>query len=202
MCAKERIRDKDLTIQKILGSAEKVFAKYGFKASSIKMISDESGISDGLILYHYKTKENLYRAVREKIARRYGNLLKSNLKMIGLPKKVMLQGIKAVFEFYKNDKTYNRISLWSYLEGENDIVENEAKITAKMVEIGKRLQKLGILRKDIELIVPLTILIGSIHFWLRYRKQYIKMLDMDKTIEELDEIFIKQIYEIISNGVL
>jgi AcrR family transcriptional regulator len=202
MCAKERIRDKDLTIQKILGSAEKVFAKYGFNASSIKMISDESGISDGLILYHYKTNDNIYRAVREKIAMRYGNLLKSNFKMIGLPKKMVLQGIKAVFEFYKNDKTYNRISLWSYLEGENDIIENEAKITAKMVEIGKRLQKLGILKKDIELIVPLTVLIGSIHFWLRYRKQYIKMLDMDKTIKELDELFIKQIYEIMLKGVL
>ena len=202
MCAKERIRDKDSTIQKILSSAEKVFAKYGFNTSSIKMISDESGISDGLILYHYKTKKNLYKAVREKIAKRYGNLLKTNLKMIGLPKKVMLEGIKTVFDFYKNDKTYNRISLWSYLEGKNDIVENEAKITGKMVEMGKRLQKLGILKKDVELIVPLTVLIGSIHFWLRYREQYIKMLNIDKTTDELDEIFIKQIYEIILKGVL
>ncbi len=202
MCAKERIRDKDSTIQKILSSAEKVFAKYGFNTSSIKMISDESGISDGLILYHYKTKKNLYKAVREKIAKRYGNLLKTNLKMIGLPKKVMLEGIKTVFDFYKNDKTYNRISLWSYLEGKNDIVENEAKITGKMVEMGKRLQKLGILKKDVELIVPLTVLIGSIHFWLRYREQYIKMLNIDKTTDELDEIFIKQIYEIMLKGVL
>ncbi len=202
MCAKERIRDKDSTVQKILSAAEEVFAKYGFNASSIKMISDKSGISDGLILYHYKTKKNLYKSVREKTAKRYGDVLEANLKMIGLPKKMILQSIETVFKFCKNDKTYSRISLWSYLEGENDIVENEAKITGKIVEIGKWLQKQRILKKNVELIVLLTILIGSIHFWLRYRKQYIKMLNMGKTIDELDKIFIEQIYEIISKEIL
>ena len=202
MCPGERVRDKDLTIKKILNTAEETFSRYGFNAASIKMISDASGISDGLILYHYKTKENLYKAVREKIAKRYGNLLKGNLKMIGLPKKVMYQSIKTVFDFFKKDKTYNRISLWAYLEGKNDVVESEAKITGKMVEIGKQFQKLGILRKNIELIIPLTLIIGSIHFWLRYRQHYIKMFNLDKKADDFDELFIKQIYEIILKGIL
>jgi len=202
MCPGERVRDKDLTIKKILNTAEEIFSRYGFNAASIKMISDASGISDGLILYHYKTKENLYKAVREKIAKRYSNLLKGNLKMIGLPKKVMYQSIKTVFDFFKKDKTYNRISLWAYLEGKNDVVESEAKITGKMVEIGKQFQKLGILRKNIELIIPLTLIIGSIHFWLRYRQHYIKMFNLDKKADDFDELFIKQIYEIILKGIL
>jgi hypothetical protein len=122
--------------------------------------------------------------------------------MIGLPKKVMYQSIKTVFNFFKKDKTYNRISLWAYLEGKNDVVENEAKITGKMVEMGKQFQKLGILRKNIDLIVPLTLVIGSIHFWLRYRQQYIKMFNLDKKTDEFDELFIKQIYEIMLKGVL
>jgi TetR/AcrR family transcriptional regulator len=47
----------------ILQAAERLFARHGFAATTIKMIADESGENSALIYYYYDSKETLYREV-------------------------------------------------------------------------------------------------------------------------------------------
>ena len=49
----------------ILQSAERVFAKYGYKGASTKDIAKEAGLPKANIHYYFKTKERLYARVLE-----------------------------------------------------------------------------------------------------------------------------------------
>ncbi len=62
--------------------------------------------------------------------------------------RTVLQLFKEVFSFFKNNWTYHRISLWSYLEGKADAVENESMITKRMMDIGRDGQDAVVLEDD------------------------------------------------------
>lgn len=51
--------------QNILLAAEKLFAKYGFHAVSIRDIADDAGVPLALVGYHFGNKQQLYHAIFE-----------------------------------------------------------------------------------------------------------------------------------------
>lgn len=55
------------TSEKILDTAERLFATSGFAATTIKMIAAESGQNSALIYYYYDNKATLYRHVIERV---------------------------------------------------------------------------------------------------------------------------------------
>jgi TetR/AcrR family transcriptional regulator len=66
------IRSKKMEIRaenegRILKSAERVFARHGFRGSSMQMISDDASIPKANIHYYFSSKEKLYRRVVERI---------------------------------------------------------------------------------------------------------------------------------------
>lgn len=197
----KRIRDGESTRARILEAAEGLFAEGGFSGTSIEEISRASGVSDGLILYHYKTKDSLYSAVRERVANRYAISLDESIQTQQAGGEMMYGSIRTAFDFFKGNRTYHRISLWSYLEGKKDVVENESSITVRMVELLQRAQDEKLLEKDFIPLVLLTMAIGSIHYWLRYRDQFMKILELTETPDELDERFIEQLIKILMRGV-
>jgi len=57
------VRDKEATTATILSAAETEFARYGLPGARVEAIARAAGVTKGLILYYYKTKEQLYEAV-------------------------------------------------------------------------------------------------------------------------------------------
>ena len=53
----------------IIAAAERVFATYGFHGASMRMIAKESGISQALLHYHFKSKDRLYEEIFARRAR-------------------------------------------------------------------------------------------------------------------------------------
>ena len=53
--------------QKILAAAEKAFATYGFKGTSVQQIADEAELPKTNILYYFKSKQGLYVALLQDI---------------------------------------------------------------------------------------------------------------------------------------
>ncbi|GGF70436.1 TetR family transcriptional regulator C-terminal domain-containing protein [Alteromonas lipolytica] len=53
--------------QKILAAAEKAFATYGFKGTSVQQIADEAELPKTNILYYFKSKQGLYAALLQDI---------------------------------------------------------------------------------------------------------------------------------------
>lgn len=185
-------RDAEGTKLKVLKCAEKIFADKGFSGTSIAMISKASGLSDGLILYHFKSKENLYRQVVEKISAHYLEVVKGPLDKDLPVEEAMRESLVAVFDFWKKDKTCQRINLWAYLENREDTSFNETRLIAGLANYLTSLQEKGEGPGDLHPIVFLTMIIGTIQFWFRYKTRFIKILHLKEKIEELDDIFLKQ----------
>lgn len=64
---------------RVLDAAEKNFAEFGFDAASMKVISQDAGVAQGLLHYHFDSKEGLYRAV---IGRRAAAITEMRLDML------------------------------------------------------------------------------------------------------------------------
>src|SRR5271170_7278642 len=62
-----RTRDAELTKAQILDAAEVEFARAGLLGARTENISEPAGVTRAMIHYYYSTKEQLYRAVLERI---------------------------------------------------------------------------------------------------------------------------------------
>lgn len=185
-------RNGDETKERVLSAAQKLFADKGFSGTSLAMISKECGISEGLILHHYRSKKNLYRQVLDNLADSYAQELAAVTKTTGNLEEMLQQSLFALFEFWKRDSTYDRISLWAYLEKQEELINKEAEITAGLARAVEELQRVGVIDDRVHPIVFLTTVIGPIHFWNRYREQYQATLNLSGTLDELDQLFIHQ----------
>jgi TetR/AcrR family transcriptional regulator len=186
-------RDGEDTREKVLSAAQELFAERGFNGTSLALISKSCGISDGLILHHFQTKENLYRQVLEDLAGRYSGALVQANAAAGSPAEAMQQTLSASFDFWKHDTAYQRISQWASLEGRTELASQEAALTAALVRQVEGLQKQGLIDKRYSPMVFLTMIIGPIHFWLRYRDQFKSVLGLSDSPEEMDDLFLKQL---------
>jgi AcrR family transcriptional regulator len=62
-----KIRDADRTRRQVLDAAEALFARRGFEAASLADIGEAAGVSRGTPSYFFGSKEELYRAVLERM---------------------------------------------------------------------------------------------------------------------------------------
>jgi len=69
----------------ILRSAAKCFSDYGFEGASTRMIADQSGITHSLVLYHFESKEMLWRAAVEEVIAEYTSHLREILRQEDKP---------------------------------------------------------------------------------------------------------------------
>ncbi|WP_138471768.1 TetR/AcrR family transcriptional regulator [Poseidonocella sp. HB161398] len=66
MTAREKgiqLRNREETVARILGAAERVFADFGYAGASISRIAAEAGVPKSNVVYYFETKERLYRQV-------------------------------------------------------------------------------------------------------------------------------------------
>ncbi|SFX61859.1 TetR/AcrR family transcriptional regulator [Marinospirillum alkaliphilum] len=65
MAKRQKIREDNL--QLILSAAEEEFGLHGYKGTAIQNIADRAGLPKANIVYYFASKENLYKAVLNKI---------------------------------------------------------------------------------------------------------------------------------------
>jgi AcrR family transcriptional regulator len=161
------------------------------------MISNQCGISDGLILHHFKSKQNLYQQVLEDSARAYREQIFTSTGSGELSQEAALEMLQAVIQFWKTDETYNRMSMWSYLENRNEMVKEEIQLTAGLAEGIRQMQSRGLVDDRFSAHVLLTMAIGPIHFWMQYRQLFQESLQPGESLEEMDTVFQDQLVQLI-----
>jgi len=190
-------RDGEDTRERVLSAAGELFARNGFAGTSLAAISKQCGISDGLILHHFQTKEALYRQVLDEMSGRYAQALVQAHDSAGSPAEAMQATLVAAFDFWKHDTTYQRISQWAALEGRTELSRQEAGLTARLAQEVEKLQKQGLVDKRYAPVVFLTLIIGPIQFWLRYRDQFRASLALSEPPEAMDELFLEQLNRLV-----
>ncbi len=72
--------------ERIMLAALKVFATYPFAVATVRMIAEEAGLTVSAIMYHYKSKENLYEAVFDRLAPYRTQSLEHDFDVLSQPK--------------------------------------------------------------------------------------------------------------------
>jgi len=190
-------RDGESTKAVVLKAARQAFADHGFAGTSLAMISQACGISDGLILHHFKSKENLYRMVQEDLAAEYLQVINQAAAQAQDERQIALQTLRAAFQYWSEDTAYYRISLWAYLENQSALIESEARLTAGLAEKVKEMQVHGQADERFSPVALLTMTIGPLHFWVRHREEFRRTLHLEKSMEELDADFEQEFIRMI-----
>ena len=69
-----------VTQQKLLDAAIAAFSKNGFKGTSTRDIAERAGVHHPLITYHFKNKDQLWRAAADQVFKNFGSLLVEALR--------------------------------------------------------------------------------------------------------------------------
>lgn len=193
-----KARDGEATRKTVLAAAREAFAEKGFAGTSLARISKKCGISDGLILHHFGSKENLYQAVLDDMAGGYVALFTNSGEQHSADGgQQAVEVLHSVFRYWSEDDTYQRISMWAYLENRSRLVEEEAKLTAALAGVLQGMQMQGSIDASYSPFVLLTMIIGPIQYWVRYRALFKEALHLEQSLEELDELFLREFLGLI-----
>lgn len=64
---KTRAQQRDATRERIISAAARIFAERGFRAASTREIATRAQVNQGLITYHFQSKQELWKAAADRI---------------------------------------------------------------------------------------------------------------------------------------
>jgi TetR/AcrR family transcriptional regulator len=162
-----RQRDKEQTVQEVLKAAKTLFSQKGLHGTSLRDIEKASGVSKGLILHHFETKENLYAAVQDSLNEAYVSWMAARRDASKDLMNAIENGIKGSLAYLRANQEFRRIVLWSYLEGQERTTDLDKRFTASLIESMRVGQESGLVRDDVKVHVLPFIIRGAIDYWIR-----------------------------------
>ena len=196
-----RERNKEQTIQDVLIAATSLFSKNGLHGTSIRDIQNASGVSKGLIMHHFGTKENLYAAVKDNLKLKYITWMADQRDASRDLLDSIETGIRSSLTYLKSNKDFRRISMWSNLEGQQWTTDLDKRFTASLIQAMQTAQKEGLVRNDVEAFILPFIIRGAIDYWIRGEDLRKELVEEDQDEKEIsDKDFINVMLKLILNA--
>lgn len=100
-----------VTQQKLLNAAIEAFAENGFKGTSTRDIAERAGVHHPLITYHFKNKEQLWRAAADKVFAEFRQSLTASYEssVEECPKTRMASLIRAYIHYAKSQPAMHKV---------------------------------------------------------------------------------------------
>ncbi len=198
---KKKTRDAEKTKEQILEAAESLFAEKGFAGTSLRELSEKSGASGPLIVFHFKDKQGVYNAVKATIINRYIQTDRQNAEDDSF-NSFLKHLLDSMFQFYRDNPTMMRLANWGRLEGETDPWPGEDELHHEYCHRILQAQEQGEIRDDI---TPLNISImicGAVHIWWEYHEHFIKhsVAGAQAAPVDADEFYFQQCLSVILRG--
>lgn len=111
----EKTGRADQTRQRLLETAERIFADKGLAGARVDEIAQEAGVNKRMIYAYFSNKEGLYMAVLEAV---YGRLAACEAAsgLDTLPEEEAIAAlVRAYFDFLSNNDSYVRMIMWENL---------------------------------------------------------------------------------------
>ena len=100
-----------VTQQKLLDAAIEAFSENGFKGTSTRDIAERAGVHHPLITYHFKNKDQLWRAAADKVFRDFRRSLAASLEhhQDECPKQRMASMVRAYVYYAKSQPALHKV---------------------------------------------------------------------------------------------
>jgi AcrR family transcriptional regulator len=193
-----RQRDKDRTIQQVLTAATHLFSKKGFHGTSLRDIERACGVSKGLIMHHFETKENLYAKVQDHLNQIYVAWMKTQRDASKDLLTAIKTGIKSSLDYIESNEEFRRIILWSYLEGQERPSDLDKRFTASLIQSMQTGQETGLVRDDVKAFALPFIIRGAIDYWIRRESLREEIFEeSQQEIEITDDDFVDTLVKLL-----
>lgn len=189
-----------LTQQKLLDAAIEAFSENGFQGTSTRDIADRAGVHHPLITYHFKNKDQLWRAATDRIFRDFNiSLVKAMAEVPELNPKARAEAfIRTYLHFSRSQPALHRIILQeANCETERLAWLSENHLQPMFDEVTKaleELQSLGIVPQGSAPLLFNMIRVcagGLIALKLELKATSDIDLDSDTQIEELGDMIVR-----------
>ena len=182
------MRSSEVTREKILEAAEKVFAEKGYWGARVDEIAAEAHANKRMIYVHFGNKETLYITVLKIV---YSHLaeIEKNINTAISPEKAIENFVYAYFDFLCENESFVKLIMWENLNeakfidpsGTGTIKNDSVKLLRSILRRGKAD---GIFKADIdeeEIIFAMNMFVFS-YFSNMYTMP--KMMDIDLKTKE------------------
>jgi AcrR family transcriptional regulator len=195
----------------IIETAEQLFSKKGYEATTVRDIADVAGINIAMISYYFGSKEKLLEAVFNHRMGHIGMRVESLLKNDSLTpfQKVEIL-IDEHIERVINHEGFYKIMLCEQVINKNPIIIKlvseiklrNAELISKLIDDGK---KKGVFKKDVDVVLLMSTLIGTViqvlinqSFYKDFNKlKKLQQKDFEKTIQNKLSVHVKKIFKAI-----
>jgi len=169
--ADERTRDAECTRNAVLCAAERLFAEQGFAATSMRDISQLSGVSHPLIHHHFGSKNDLYSAVKRRLIEDYARRFPNAAKAANRPLNVRAE-MRRLMKYIGGNPMMLRLAARTRLEGDHQAWPGEPAVLDMLTRPITLSQKRRLIRRDISPEHLSIMLLGLVYFWLE-RREYL-----------------------------
>ena len=182
----DQIVAKDKVRQKIIDAASELYAKKGFKATSIEEIAEKAGVTIPVTYQYIKNKSEIMRLIMEDMLNLFKENLISQLKGIEDPEKKLSIAISLYFRMLdqQQDKVLLMYQKSSSLDkaSKSKIMEMEVELSRIFGDIIEDGIKKGIFR-DMDVDVASYNIIMLAHMWSLKRWHLRKRLSIDDYVD-------------------
>jgi TetR/AcrR family transcriptional regulator len=169
--AGERTHDSECTRNAVLCAAERLFAEQGFAATSMRDISQVSGVSHPLIHHHFGSKNDLYSAVKRRLVEDYARRFPNAAKAANRPLNVRAE-LRRLMKYVGGNPMMLRLAARTRLEGDHQAWPGEPAVLDMLTRRIAFSQKRRLVRRDISPEHLSIMLLGLVYFWLE-RREYL-----------------------------
>ena len=139
----------------ILDAAEALFARKGFDPTTIKEIGTAAGLTPALLYYYFANKEELYRAVLQRVAGELVTRGRAGLDAAGTPELAIRGLVAAQVEFLLAHPNAPKLLVREMVDhdarhAETIILQLAAGIFRRLCELIEEGQRAGRFRRDVE----------------------------------------------------
>ncbi len=178
----------------ILSTAERLFSTKGFDGTSVRDIADDAGVNIAMISYYFGSKEKLMEALFEQrttnIKVKVENLLKDEntnpfekVELLAEDFITRIMNKKRFFKIMMCEQVINKNPVIINLI--NDLKKKNLEEFNKLIKDG---QQKGVFKKDVDILLLMNILIGSI-------SQMMMTIDQYRELNGLQNVSEEQVYD-------
>ncbi len=166
-----RVRDPQAVQTAVLDAALELFAQHGFADTSLRDISEKSGVSHSLILHHFGSKEDLHAAVKRRVVEGYARRFPSAAKAINRPINLRAE-MKRILTYIGENELALRLCARTRIDGDFQVWPGEPDLLNLMEQRLEVAQRQGLLRDDLDALQLSIMVLGIVYFWLDNRKYF------------------------------
>lgn len=179
--------EAEQTKQKVISAAIKVMNKKGISSTRFEDIAKEAKVTRGAVYHYFKSKNQILYAIHENNKKKIFKLFEKHLQDNSDPIICLKNGLKEVFSKFEDDKEFRaveelflKIEFASIIREDKELNQlfekDKVETICKMIELVKRGQECGSIRKDIEAdnlgYAIISFYIGFVSLWFMQLRQF------------------------------